>query len=314
MALHRVISARSPYQMIGGREPKRRVQIKGISGFLRSAQDAGECRAAHHGSMLNEVAQGTLLGSTYMSTKDADLMQAKKFGQAKLNIATLVGSRSFRSYDSGQDIFRDRARSHDIVAARSKRAFDFCIALAFLLTLAPALLLIAALVKGTSRGPALFRQRRYGTNGQLFEIWKFRTMYMTLGDQHGVRQTRDNDPRVTPFGRFLRRTSLDELPQMVNVLTGDMSLIGPRPHVPGMLAGGVLYEDLVPIYHQRHVIRPGITGLAQVSGFRGSTEDAEHAKARVDHDLLYIETWSFILDLRILFRTVWRELTGGTGY
>ncbi len=249
-----------------------------------------------------------------MSMKDADLMQVMKFGRAKPKVMALVGSRSFRSFESGLGGVGGRTGPHGIVAAKSKRAFDFSIALAFLVTLAPALLLIAALIKGTSRGPVLFRQKRYGTNGELFEIWKFRTMYMTLGDQQGVKQTRDNDPRVTPFGRFLRRTSLDEVPQMVNVLGGDMSLIGPRPHVPGMLAGGVLYEELVPIYHQRHAIRPGITGLAQVSGFRGSTEDAEHARARVDHDLMYIETWSFILDLRILFRTVWRELTGGTGY
>jgi len=249
-----------------------------------------------------------------MSVKDADLMQVMKFGRAKPNVTALVGSRTFRPFDSGQGSVRDRTRPHGVLAATSKRAFDFSVALAFLVALAPALLLIAALIKGTSRGPALFRQKRYGTNGELFKIWKFRTMYMTLGDQQGVKQTRGDDPRVTPFGRFLRRTSLDELPQMVNVLGGDMSLIGPRPHVPGMLAGGVLYEELVPVYHQRHAIRPGITGLAQVSGYRGSTEDAEHARARVDHDLLYIETWSFMLDLRILFRTAWRELTGGTGY
>ena len=194
-----------------------------------------------------------------------------------------------------------------------KRAFDIVFAAMFLLALAPAFLLIALLIKATSRGAVFFRQRRYGVGGRLFEIWKFRTMYATLGDRNGVKQTKENDPRVTHVGRFLRRTSLDELPQMINVLKGDMSLVGPRPHVPGMLAGGCLYEDLVPYYHNRHIVRPGITGLAQVSGFRGSTDDPTRATARIDHDLVYIGTWSFWLDLEILVLTVWREFTVGTG-
>jgi lipopolysaccharide/colanic/teichoic acid biosynthesis glycosyltransferase len=298
-------------------EPKREVGINGASAeLLCGAQSAGGRsggRCLHRLLRSADRPTGVLLGGIRMVVKVAEFMQVsgRRAHEAPPRLARLG---SFGSYRSGQDTVTGERRSRDIVAARGKRAFDFSVALVFLLSLAPALLLIAAFIKGTSRGPALFRQKRYGINGELFEIWKFRTMYMALGDQQGVKQTRDNDPRVTPFGRFLRRTSLDELPQMVNVLNGDMSLIGPRPHVPGMLAGGVLYEELVPTYHQRHVIRPGITGLAQVSGFRGSTEDAEHAKARVDYDLLYIETWSFILDLRILFLTGWRELTGGTGY
>jgi lipopolysaccharide/colanic/teichoic acid biosynthesis glycosyltransferase len=118
---------------------------------------------------------------------------------------------------------------------------------------------------------------------------------------------------VTSVGRFLRKTSLDELPQLINVLKGDMSLVGPRPHVPGMLAGGMLYEELVPYYFQRHNMRPGITGLAQVSGFRGSTSSPAPAIDRLDYDLQYIQKWSLWLDITIIVRTVAKEFLSGSG-
>jgi lipopolysaccharide/colanic/teichoic acid biosynthesis glycosyltransferase len=133
-------------------------------------------------------------------------------------------------------------------------------------------------------------------------------MYADRGDQAGVQQTRREDWRVTSLGRFLRRSSLDEVPQLLNVLKGDMSMVGPRPHVPGMLAGGMLYEKLVPYYFERHRVRPGITGLAQANGLRGSTEDPNAATARIKRDLEYIETWSLRLDLRLLIETARNEL------
>jgi lipopolysaccharide/colanic/teichoic acid biosynthesis glycosyltransferase len=138
-------------------------------------------------------------------------------------------------------------------------------------------------------------------------------MYADLGDERGTRQTVSADPRVTPIGRLLRKTSLDELPQLINVLKGDMSLVGPRPHVPGMLAGGLPYEHLLPYYFQRHAMRPGITGLAQVNGFRGSTSAPASAIERLDCDLRYIQSWSLALDVSILARTIVREFLSGSG-
>jgi lipopolysaccharide/colanic/teichoic acid biosynthesis glycosyltransferase len=138
-------------------------------------------------------------------------------------------------------------------------------------------------------------------------------MHVQMTDRSGVTQTIGNDPRVTLLGRLLRRTSIDELPQLINVVLGDMSLVGPRPHVPGMKAASVAYEDLVPYYFQRHTIRPGITGLAQVSGCRGSTAHADAAVSRVDYDLQYIEQWSLWLDVKIIWRTVRHEFFSGTG-
>jgi lipopolysaccharide/colanic/teichoic acid biosynthesis glycosyltransferase len=190
----------------------------------------------------------------------------------------------------------------------TKRAFDVIVSICALLILLPSFLAIALLIKVTSRGPIMFRQWRYGLNNDTFMIYKFRTMYLSESDQTGVRQTRKADVRLTPIGAVLRRFSLDELPQLFNVIRGEMSLVGPRPHVPGMLAAGVRYEVLVPHYFNRHRVKPGLTGLAQSRGFRGSTENADLAKARIELDLHYIERWSLALDLRIIINTLWMEL------
>ncbi|MGF9764920.1 sugar transferase [Microvirga sp. 0TCS3.31] len=194
-----------------------------------------------------------------------------------------------------------------------KRFVDISVAFALLVLLAPILLLIAAAIKATSPGPVLFRQQRYGLNKKMFVIVKFRTMHLNLCDQSGVRQPSHGDGRITPVGYMLRKTSLDELPQLINVLRGDMSLVGPRPHVPGMLAGGVLYEELVPVYFERLRMLPGITGLAQVSGLRGGTDDPFVAKARIAADLGYIENWSLLLDLKIIIKTIQCEFLSGSG-
>lgn len=176
------------------------------------------------------------------------------------------------------------------------------------------MLLIALAIRMDSPGPALFRQARMGKDQRPILIHKFRTMRHDLCDHSGVTQTTANDPRVTRIGAFLRKTNLDELPQFMNVLLGDMSVVGPRCHAIGMLAAGVPYEELVPEYHLRHTVRPGITGLAQVRGWRGPTSDRVHAKARILCDLHYIENYSFSMDLRIILATLKNEIRGGTGF
>jgi lipopolysaccharide/colanic/teichoic acid biosynthesis glycosyltransferase len=195
-----------------------------------------------------------------------------------------------------------------------KRFLDVSASATALLILAPLLLLIAALIVFESKGSPLFSQIRWGKDGTKIKVYKFRSMRTDACDPSGVKQTVKNDPRITRVGAFLRKTNLDELPQLVNVLRGDMSLVGPRCHAVGMLAGGMLYEELVPEYHRRHVVRPGLTGLAQMRGLRGPTDRISKARARVYADLYYTENFSFALDLRILAGTVWSELTRGQGF
>lgn len=199
-------------------------------------------------------------------------------------------------------------------ASLKKRLFDIAFASAALLFFAPLLIAVAIAIKATSRGPVLFHQYRYGYRNRRFRIYKFRTMRTDAGDASGVTQTVQGDSRITPIGALLRRTSLDEIPQLINVIKGDMSLVGPRPHVPGMLAANLPYEDLVPYYFQRHSARPGITGLAQVSGCRGSTVEFSRAISRIDYDLDYIEKWSLRMDIMIIVRTVRREFLSGSGF
>ena len=187
---------------------------------------------------------------------------------------------------------------------RAKRAFDLLGASVGLVLLAPLLLGCAAAIKLGSPGPVFFRQNRYGRDGRLFSIYKFRTMRSDLGDGTGVQQTVKNDPRVTRVGAFLRRSSFDELPQLLNVLDGTMSLVGPRPHATMMRVGDKYYFDAVKGYTARHRVKPGITGLAQVRGLRGEIATTERARKRVEYDIYYIENWSPLLDIRIMIETV----------
>ena len=195
-----------------------------------------------------------------------------------------------------------------------KRFLDISVSATVLLILAPVLILILVLIRLESSGSPLFSQLRWGMDGKKIRIYKFRSMRSDVGDPSGVKQTVKNDPRVTRIGAFLRKTNLDEIPQLYNVLRGDMSLVGPRCHAVGMLANGVLYEELVPEYHRRHVMRPGLTGLAQMRGLRGPTDRPSKARARIYADLYYVENFSFAFDLMILMGTLRSELTRGQGF
>ncbi len=182
-----------------------------------------------------------------------------------------------------------------------------------LLGLLPLLAAIAVIIRITSPGPVMFLQKRTGLNGHEFDVLKFRSMRTDAGDQSGVKQTTANDDRVTAVGRFIRATSIDELPQLWNILKGDMSVIGPRPMVPGQLAGSTAYREVVPYYDFRHLVRPGLSGWAQANGLRGPTTDIESARQRVDHDCAYVQNMSLMLDIKIILQTIRREFLTGTG-
>jgi len=165
-------------------------------------------------------------------------------------------------------------------------------------------------VRLTSKGSAIFKQRRYGLQGQEIMVYKFRSMTV-CEDGDRVCQATKEDDRITPLGRFLRRTSLDELPQFINVLQGRMSIVGPRPHA---VAHNEMYRKLINGYMLRHKVKPGITGWAQVNGLRGETETVDKMKARIEYDLDYIRNWSIWLDLKIVFMTVLKGFTGKNAY
>jgi undecaprenyl-phosphate galactose phosphotransferase/putative colanic acid biosynthesis UDP-glucose lipid carrier transferase len=192
----------------------------------------------------------------------------------------------------------------------SKRCIDVVGAAIALVILSPLMLLTAVAIKLDSAGPVLFRQRRNGFNTQPFMIFKFRTMTV-MEDGSEIQQAKRIDSRITPIGRMLRQTSIDELPQLINVLLGDMSLVGPRPHA---LAHDNHYSDLLSDYAFRRHVKPGITGWAQVNGYRGETARVEQMKGRVDCDLWYINNWDMLLDLKILVRTCFEVMRGRNAY
>ena len=210
------------------------------------------------------------------------------------------------------DVFDRPIADWDIVM---RWLFDKIVGGLILLAAAPVMALVALAIKLDSRGPVLFKQKRYGFNNELIGVYKFRSMYTEQTDAMASKLVTKDDPRVTRVGRFIRKTSLDELPQLFNVVfKGNLSLVGPRPHAVNAQAAQRRYDEAVDGYFARHRVKPGITGWAQINGWRGETDTAEKIQARVEHDLYYIENWSLLLDLYILARTPFALLSTENAY
>ncbi len=210
------------------------------------------------------------------------------------------------------DVFDRPIADWDVVM---KFLFDKIIGGLMLLCALPVMGLIALAIKLESRGPVLFKQKRYGFNNDLIEVYKFRSMYTDATDVLADKLVTKDDPRVTRVGRFIRKTSLDELPQLFNVvIKGNLSLVGPRPHAVNAKAETRLYNDAVDGYFARHRVKPGITGWAQINGWRGETDTDEKIQRRVEHDLHYIENWSVLFDLYIVARTPFALLRTENAY
>ena len=195
-----------------------------------------------------------------------------------------------------------------------KRAFDIVFSLAGIVLFSPLMLATIIAIKLESKGPVIFRQKRYGFNNETVDVLKFRSMFHELADPDAKVVVTKNDPRVTRVGRFIRRTSIDELPQLFNVLTGNLSLVGPRPHAMNAHTKNQLWDEVVDGYFARHKVKPGVTGWAQINGWRGEVDNDEKIRERVNHDLYYIENWSLLLDLYIVFITPVRLLKTENAY
>ncbi len=195
-----------------------------------------------------------------------------------------------------------------------KRVFDVLVAACAIIVLSPILIATAIAVKLDSPGPIIFRQKRVGFNNEQVMVYKFRSLYTNQSDQKAAKSVTKNDSRVTKVGRFIRRTSIDELPQLFNVLVGTLSLVGPRPHVPHQETDNKLFEEVADGYMARHKVKPGITGWAQINGWRGEIDDDNKLKQRVEHDIYYIENWSLALDFYILAATPFKIINQDGAY
>ena len=209
------------------------------------------------------------------------------------------------------DVFDKPINDWDSVA---KRVFDIVFSLAGIIAFSPVMIATAIAIKLDSKGPVLFKQKRHGFNNEEIDVYKFRSMYTDKCDPTAVKAVTKDDPRVTRVGRFIRKTSIDELPQFFNALLGSLSLVGPRPHAVAAKTHSVLYTEVVDGYFARHRVKPGVTGWAQINGWRGEVDSDEKIRKRTEFDLYYIENWSLLFDLKILFLTPIRLLSSENAY
>lgn len=224
-------------------------------------------------------------------------------GELLVSGANNLGAIGLGDFDGNDTLVVSRG-TLSLVNRLKKRAFDLAVTIPLLVFLAPLLIVVAIAIKLDSPGPILFRQPRVGQGNRIFSIYKFRSMRTENGDQNGDQSTQVNDHRITRVGNFIRKTSIDELPQLINVLRNEMSVVGPRPHALGSLAGDKLFWEINQRYWLRHALKPGITGLAQIRGYRGATDRQEDLEARLQSDLEYLEGWRMWRDVTILFQTV----------
>jgi exopolysaccharide biosynthesis polyprenyl glycosylphosphotransferase len=237
---------------------------------------------------------------------DATLEVARQFAELPMNVQVmpvgLLNAKSRCRIVRCGDVFALGLYERPLTAfdRAIKRTFDIAAASAGLLMLLPLFALVAIAIKLDTHGPIVFAQRRHGYNNVPFRMFKFRTMTL-LEDGNDFRQATRHDSRVTRIGRFLRRTSIDELPQLYNVLIGDMSIVGPRPHA---IAHNQMFDGVIASFWRRHNVKPGITGWAQANGYRGETRTLDLMHRRFEHDLYYIERWSFWLDIKIILMTL----------
>ncbi len=263
-----------------------------------SSDDADDARMETRRQMLAEAFAGTGLQVTFVHKP-----HASKAGVAHLAFA----SRDIAQNVQGLDLFPELLKPHQLVL---KRLLDLAVAVPALIILSPIMAMVALAVRLDSPGPIVFRQTRRGKHDRPFEILKFRSMTVMENDED-IRQARRSDPRVTRVGRIIRATSLDELPQLINVIRGDMSVVGPRPHA---LAHDAYYGERIPDYAQRRLLKPGVTGWAQVNNHRGETPSVGVMAARVELDIWYVRNWSLWLDLAILMKTAWALVTNRNVY